>query len=382
MGDMIESGYIKGKFEQTLPFFMLGEPASGQRYSEQKRNLKSRGAFNVIFNRKHTYKYFVRGYILPISLCMDDEKKDFFLKLQRVIKKNKSKKDFNNIINNHLEEGGFGYLKLSLYSYKNGYITFKIKKEIYAELLSQGFCYVTKILDEQGKVIEILDKKEFVYDKYTKFLEAIYGEENLLKREIIPFRLVYVFENTTVGQYFNYEKYWGKPYSIPPQDLQNYFDIKKDCKLEEIQNIGIEDKGHGWIDIEMETLGSKFTLKCSDAFDPFLDIYNWLHLIGSDNRNHSINIDEEGVYKTIEAYPFEDKIYLVIHDDDYEKEIYFEGILDRDYFVNYLLSTLEDFLINKFNSNKEEQFWRGEGIYKVIDLFKQSRSSVENLPTS
>lgn len=369
MGDMIESGYIKGKFEQTLPFFMLGEPTRGWRYSEQKRNLKTKGAFNVIFNRKHTDPSFIRGYILPISLCIDEGKRDFFLKLQRVIKKSKNKRDFKTIINNHLEEGGFGYLKLSLYSNRNGYISFKIKPEIYSELLSKGFYYVTKILDKQGGVIEVLDQKEFQYDKYTKFLEAIYEEENLLKREIVPFRLTYVFENATLGQYFNYDKHWGNPYSIPLQNLQNYFDVKKDCKLEKIHTIEIEDKGYGWIDISMEASNSKFTLKCSDAFDPFLDIYNWLHLVKSDNRNYSFQVDEEGVVKKIEAYPFGDKLYIIVHDDGYEKVIFFEGILNRDDFVDNFLSILEDFLLNKFNANKEQQSWRGEAIYTVRNLF-------------
>ena len=369
MGDMIESGYIKGKFERTLPFLMLGEPTNGLRYNEQKRNLKTRGAFNIIFN-KHTNPSYIRGYILPIALCSDEEMKDFFLKLQRVIKKNKNRRDFNTIINSHLEESGFGYLKLSLYSYKNGYIAFKIVKEIYSKLLTRGFHYVTKMLDTQGRAIEILDKREFRYDKYTKFLEAIYGEENLLKREIVPFRLVYVFENTTVGQYFKYENFWDKSYSIPAQKLQNYFDIKKSCKVKNIHNIEMDDRGYGWIDITIETFSSKLILKCSDVFDPFLNLYNWLHLIKSDDRNHSIIIDEEGIDKTVEAYPFEDKLYLVIRNNGYDKEVYFEGVVDRDYFANHFLNRLEDFLLNKFNSNKKEQFWRGEEIYKVIDLLK------------
>lgn len=376
---MIESGYIKGKFEKTLPFFILGESTNNYRYNEQKRNLETRGAFTVIFNSKHTYASFIRGYILPIVFCIDDKKRDFFLKLQRVIKKNRYKRDFKTIINKYLKDGGFEYLELSLYSYKNGYISFKIKKEIYSKLLCRDFSYVTKILDGQSKVIEVLNKNEFKYNKYIEFLEAIYGEDNLLKREIIPFRLHYVFENTTYGQYSNYEKNWGKPYAIAQYKLQNYFNIKESYEFEKL-DISIKDRGYGWIDIFMNSSNNKFRLKCSDAFDPFLYIYNWLNLIKSDDRNHSFVVDEEGTSKVIEAYPFEDKLYLIIYDDltmyDKEDAVYFEGVLVRDKFIDNFLSVLEDFLLNDFEVNRAKQFWRDEPIYKVRDIFIEKNKSI------
>ncbi len=368
---MVENGYLTGKFEKILPFFMLGQTERGSRYSEQKGNLKTTGAYNIVFNRKYVDTAYVRGYIFPIILCSNEEMKDYFLKLQRVVKKNKKRKDFTTIIDNHLKENGFGYLKLSLYSDKDGYISFKINGDIYSKLLSKGFSQLTKVLDGAGKAIEILESKRFQHEKYTDFLEGIYNEENLLKRTIEPFRLIYVFENLTIGQYVNPEDYRLTPFTMAIKNLQNTFNIKDNVTLIDIQNISITNKKYGWIDINIDVGNSKYVLHCSDAFDPFLDIYNWLMLIKMDNRNCSVYVDEEGHTKTIEAYPFDDRLYLVFYDKS-NKTIFAEAVVDRDKFIDNFLNVLKTFVLHQFEVNEKEFFWRGEGIFKVINYLEST----------
>lgn len=372
MKKMFESGYIIGKFEKTLPFFMLGEICNGMMHDEQKRNLKTKGAFNIIFNRKYTFPAYVRGYIFPIGLCEDERMKDVFFKLQRVTKKNRGKRNFAETVNTYLEENGFGYLTLSLYSPDNGYIGFKIKKEIYSELLSKGFVYATKIAGKTGKAIEILESKKFDYEKYTDFIEGIYTEENLLKRQIGPFRLIYAFENLTTMRHLAFSDYDTNRFMCEMKNLQKSMILKEDIETIAIDTIAMENKNYGWIDIIITLPIGHLTFTCSDAIDPFLSIYNWLYFLNNDTKNHSVYVDELGNIKTIEAYPFDEKLYLVFYDND---DILFECIVEREAFVSYFMSVLKDFVLNKFKIDDKKLYWRGEGLLKLIELFKDNEKN-------
>jgi hypothetical protein len=175
-------------------------------------------------------------------------------------------------------------------------------------------------------------------------------------------------------RYINFRDEDSNPFMCGLKNLQHSLTIKDNSEIIIIDEIVIESKNYGWIDIVITLPNSDYTLTCSDVFDPFLNIYDWLYFLNTDTNNHSFYVDEEGNIKTIEAYPFDNELYLVFYDND---DIVFECIVDRKQFVACFLSVLKDFILNKFKIDDKKLYWRGEGIFKLVELFKDEVAVLE-----
>lgn len=356
MKKLIESGYINGKLERHIPFFTYAQVKHGNFWSNKKRDMKTSGVFNILAAPKDRLRVSFRGVVCPVDLCENQEKKDFFLKFQRFIKKNKNKNDFIATINTYLKNNGYGYLELNpCKSPRHSYLVFEINEQVYLELL-HNFYYINQALDAAGETVEILKTTKFNFNSYTQFLEKIYPKEKLLKYDIFPFELVYVYENIANRDDCEYEEE-KIPYKLSRYNLEKYFQLKDDVEISNLKSVRFTIIEHGWIDLEMIFSDKSIIVNCSSVFDPFLSIYEWTSLIEKDNRSHVLEIDEEGSVVTFKAYSFNEFLYVIIY-NKWDNNTLYEGIFKRSNFANLFRNELEKFIMNDFINYKGDFFWQ------------------------
>ncbi|RLA07247.1 MAG: hypothetical protein DRQ51_06715 [Gammaproteobacteria bacterium] len=320
---------------------------------------------------------YMRGFLLPINLCQNDDKKDFFIELQRFIKKIRKNSNFYLQLNNHLKNNGFGFLKAHYSTARHSFVTFEVHPKIFSQLLTD-FHLVSQINDDKGSIFRVKESIRFKTKTYPDFLKQVYNKWQLLKWTIYPFRLYYVFEHIRKPSDDDIERFAPLPLHMPATSLQRYFKPKADLWIESLFNIKWVVESYGWIDMHIRTTNYNFMISCSDYMDPFIDIYNWLQLIKIDNRNHSFEIDEEGRVKTFEAYPFADKVYIIIHEEHDGESVYLQGVFERKKFVNKFIKELEQLVLVQIPALKEF-VWRGKKIFQLQKLLKQSHNKKNTL---
>ena len=136
-----------------------------------------------------------------------------------------------------------------------------------------------------------------------------------------------------------------------------------------IENISFSfiDKGHGWVDFNIEFRQVSIKINISSIFDPFDDILNWLFEIKNGNKSSLIEIDEEGKIKQLsmtllpeyKTELFEFRITGVRHEvDDFD----IRKIVDKNTFVKELVIALKT-----FSQNSKDISWRTDkDLAKVI----------------
>jgi len=217
---------------------------------------------------------------------------------------------------------------------------------------------MTKILDDEGQVIEVLETKEFYCTSYANFLEELYTKENLMKYDIFPFELVYIYENI-VGKSKSYHECEDdvKLYKTSRYHLEEYFNCKQDVVVTELISTKFEFSEYGFINMMLNFGSQKIKVECSPCFDPFLNIYRWLELIKKDANNHVMDIDEEGRVAVFKAFYFGDYLYLIVY-YKWADGLLFEGVVKREIFVDILSRALENFIFNDFSEHKDNQYWK------------------------
>ncbi len=357
MKQYIESGFVNGKFNKNLPFFMFAQTSRGEFWDDRKRDLKQRGVFNIKIDTKSHKIVNFRGLIFPVELCLNSEKKDFFLKFQRFIKKNRYNGNFLSSSNAYLKENGYDYLEINHTIGRFSYVTFKIKPQVYLEFL-KDFLYPTKILDIYGKDIELLETEKFEFENYFQFLEKVYGLEKLLKYEIHPFELIYIYENVKDEKSISDIDSEINPLALSRYHLEEFFSLREDCKITSNYKFEFSLIEHGWIDLKCMFNDTVFIINCSDVFDPFYMIYQWLVLLEKDNRNHILEIDEEGRVIVFESFNFNKYLYLNIY-YEWTEDFIVECLVEKDNFINSFQNSLKEFIHGEFSKYNHEYFWKG-----------------------
>lgn len=358
MKKQITSGYINGKFEKSLPLFIFAQTEQSVYWSNKKRVIQNKGVFNIVVAPKGERYAAFRGLVFPVNLFQDESKKDFFLKLQRFLRKNRKNPHFISAVNKYLEENGYGYLQLNPNKTSRfSYLVFEINEKVYLEFLQDCF-YMTKVLDGAREVIEVVETKEFHCKSYTQFLENLYTKEKLLKYDIFPFELVYIYESV-IGKLETDTECEDdvKLYRTSRYNLEEYFTLKKDVVPTELVNVKFEFTEYSFINMILDFDSQHVKVQCSPCFDPFLNIYRWLELIKKDANNHVLEIDEEGTIAVFKAFYFGKYSYLVIY-YKWEDKLMFEGVVKRESFVDSMYRALEDFIFNDFSIHENNQYWQ------------------------
>jgi len=137
------------------------------------------------------------------------------------------------------------------------------------------------------------------------------------------------------------------------------------------------EKYYGWILLDMKTLESSITIRCSYAFEPFGSFVHWMIGIHYDNFLNSWNIEEEGQYKKLFVYPVDNiHLRLVVVDDDHyalnhciykNEHIVLDTVVRKEEFIAQFYYGFKNFVRNDFKQEK----WSSDNLYEWLkDLDK------------
>lgn len=386
MKQIIQNGYIKGKFEKNLPLFALAQKTDERYWHFTKGKLPQEGTFNISVRIHRKSSIYLRGRIFPIHLTENKKIRDVFLELQRVVKKHKNKRNFYEAIQTFINKNGFDFLELDYRCLRNGYLKFKSNINTFKFL--QNFSYIAKIADEEAKPLDIVESKKFKFTKYSDFLDDIYGDKLIETEEHSIFEFYYIFENIINGynakeysfcgydvnevrdnRFFDntiYEKYENFiPFRYPNENLQKFFTLRDDVEIEKLDKVVFDQYSRNtFLRVHIYTSAGNAKIFYVDWLMQFYNLYHWLWRIKNDDRNHTVELDEEGQDKTFRAFPFGDNFYLLIR-DTYSDLVYIEGIFNRNNFADLFMNSLRDF----FKKDFKGYFWENKNsLNELMDL--------------
>jgi hypothetical protein len=157
-----------------------------------------------------------------------------------------------------------------------------------------------------------------------------------------------------------------------PDSPSRYEGIQKNNSLEGSEWTGqitvcFSHAHAGWVLLWIATTSylQHITLHLTDIYNPFLVLFDWLEAVAADRLPAEINIDEEGIAKTLYAASAEDGlIYFQIMDRYQQDQVLWGCRCDRRQLIAEFSAKFELFL----QSYYQEDGWRFPPGPLAVDL--------------
>ena len=146
--------------------------------------------------------------------------------------------------------------------------------------------------------------------------------------------------------------------------------------------ISFYNDGHGWISLKLNLPEKSISIKLSDCFDPFPDIFRWIEDICENDMPSEIIIDEEGHGKRLVASVLtkeaKESFLLKIFDWGTEKEkLLVKSELLKYDFIMTLINRLESFVKRHENLKWDTRYELRELPFnKIKRYFKNNRLTI------